>query len=215
MIDKDEIKWIDEEAIKRYTTRFAKHGIDPKTLGWGSREDQITRFAAATRYLDFSGKSVLDIGCGFSDFYEFLIKEGIKTKEYRGIDITEKLIVASRKRYAENKYEVRNILLDNYDTEAADIVVLFGLLNFKLEMDNLSYTRQMIAASWKITREALIVDFLSTHLTKDYPQEDFVYYHNPKELLDICFGLSNNIVLVHDYPPIPQKEFLVILKKRR
>jgi len=216
MIDKNEIKRIDEEAIERYTKRFEKHGIDPKTLGWGSREDQMTRFDAATRCIDFSGKSVLDVGCGFSDFYGFLIKEGIKVKEYKGIEINDKLIEVARKRFPENKYEVRNILLDNYDTEQADIVTLFGLLNFKLnKIGNLTYTKEMITAAWKITKETLIVDFLSTHLTKDYPTEDFVYYHDPKDVLDICFELCDNIVLVHDYLSIPQKEFMVILKKER
>ena len=75
-------------------------------------------------------------------------------------------------------------------------------------------TKEMIAASWNITKETLIVDFLSSRLAKDYPKEDIVYYHQPEEVLDICFGLCENIILVHDYPPIPQKEFMVILRKK-
>lgn len=214
MITRDAIRWIDKEAIERYNKRLEKYGVDPKTLGWGSRKDQITRFSAAVRYVDFAGKSVLDIGCGFSDFYEFLVDNGIKIKKYTGIDINEELIEVSKKRYPENEYEVRNILLNNYDIEQADIVTLFGLLNFKLnKIDNLSYTKNMMIEAWKVTKETLVVDFLSTHLTKHYPKEDFVYYHDPKNVLDICFELCDNVVLVHDYPPIPQKEFISVLRK--
>jgi len=212
-ISKDKIKQINNVTMERYNKRFEKYGLEAKTLGWGSKKDQLTRFETATIYVNFAGKSVLDIGCGFADFYEFLINNDIKIKKYKGIDINDKLVEVAKKRFPENRYEVRNILLNNYDKEQADIVTLFGLLNFKLETDNPAYTKEMVTEAWKITKEMLIVDFLSTHLTKEYPKEDFVYYHDPKDVLDLCFELCDNVVLVHDYPPIPQKEFMVILKK--
>jgi len=205
---------LDKETIKRYNKRFDEYGISAKTLGWGSKKDQLTRFKTATTFIDFTNKSILDIGCGFSDFYDFIIKKNIKIKEYKGIDINKNLINVSRKKYPKNKYEIRNILLNNYDVYQADIVTLFGLLNFKLNnINNLDYTKKMINESWKITKKILIIDFLSIHLTKDYPKENFVYYHDPKDILDICFELSNNIILIHDYLPIPQKEFMIIMKK--
>ncbi len=214
--NRDEIERIDNETVDRYNKRFEKYGVEAKTLGWGCKDDQIIRFTTAITYTDFSGKSVLDIGCGFADFYHFLINKGIKIKKYKGIDINGKLIQVAKKRFPQNEYEVRNILLENYGKIQGEIVTLFGLLNFKLnEINNLNYTRIMIDAAWKIAKETLIVDFLSTHLTKSYPKEDFVYYHNPKDVLDFCFRLCDNIVLVHDYPSIPQKEFMAILKKSR
>ena len=61
--------------------------------------------------------------------------------------------------------------------------------------------------------ETLIVDFLSTNLTSDYPKEDFVFYHDPQEILEFALTLTDNVKLVHDYLPIPQKEFILILSK--
>lgn len=210
---KELIDQIDDTTIKRYNKRFEEYGIEAKTLGWGSKEDQIVRFETTTTYTDFAGKTVLDIGCGFADFYQFLCEKEIPINEYRGIDINAKLIEVAKNRFPENQYDVKNILINNYDSEQADIVTLFGLLNFKLENDNLKYTKDMLAAAWKITKETLIVDFLSTHLTTNYPKEDIVYYHNPIDVLDICFELSDNLLLVHDYQPIPQKEFMIVLRK--
>jgi SAM-dependent methyltransferase len=213
-INKVEIERIDDTIKQRYNKRYMEFGIDARTLGWGCKEDQYTRFKAAVTSVDFTEKSVLDIGCGFADFYEFLLQHSIKVKKYKGIDINEHLIEVAKKRFPENMYEVRNILLHNYNSEQADIVTLFGLLNFKLKnVNNMTYTKKMITATLKITKEKLIVDFLSTHLTKTYPKEDAVYYHNPKDVLDICFKLSNNVVLVHNYPSIPQKEFLIVITK--
>lgn len=215
IISRDQIEQIDEEALDRYSRRFEQYGVEARTLGWGSKEDQLTRFETAEAYVNFSRKSIMDVGCGFADFCEFLLKKGIAIKKYKGVDINDRLIEVARKRFPKNEYEVRNILLNNYGAVQADIVALFGLLNFKLHsIENLTYTREMIAAAWKIAEETLIVDFLSTRLSKNYPKEDFVYYHDPKDILDISFELCDNVVLVHDYHPIPQKEFMVILRKK-
>lgn len=214
MINAIKIREIDRRAIERYNKRFEKFGIDPRTLGWGSENDQEIRFATAVKYVNFSNKSVLDIGCGFSDFYKFLLNNNKPIKVYKGIDINEKMVNASRELFPKNIYEVRNFLLDSYDTVQADIVTLFGLLNFKVDtIDNLDYTKEAMGKAWNAAAEVLVVDFLSTQLFKGYPKEDFVYYHEPKDILDICFSLTNNVVLVHDYPAIPQKEFMVILKR--
>lgn len=215
IIKKSAIKNLDKVTIKRYNERFQKFGIEPRTLGWGCKKDQLTRFEAATNYINFSGRSVLDIGCGFADFYEFLLKKDIKIKKYKGIDINKNLIKTAKKRFPKNKYGVRNVLLDNYKRKQADIIILLGLLNFKLNnLDNLAFSKKMIKAAWEITKETLIVDFLSSYLTKDYPREDSVYYHHPCNILKFALKLSDNVVLFHDYLPIPQKEFMIILKRK-
>lgn len=214
MINKNEIIKIDKETIRRYDLRFKDYGISPITLGWDTRKHQFIRFKTATTRVDFSSKMILDVGCGFSDFYEFLIKNNINIKKYKGIDINYKLIEVAKKRFPENKYEVRNILLDNYKIKQADIIIMFGLLNFKLKkINNLAFSEKMIKAAWAITKETLIIDFLSSKITKDYPKEDLVYYHKPADVLKISLKLSSNVLMVHDYPPIPQKEFMIIIKR--
>jgi hypothetical protein len=59
----------------------------------------------------------------------------------------------------------------------------------------------------------LVVDFLSTYRTPDYPQEDFIFYHDPKIMLDFALNLSANVVLKHNYAAIPQKEFMLFIYK--
>jgi len=104
-ISKDKIKQINNVTMERYNKRFEKYGLEAKTLGWGSKKDQLTRFETATIYVNFAGKSVLDIGCGFADFYEFLINNDIKIKRYEGIDINDKLIEVAKKRFQENRHD--------------------------------------------------------------------------------------------------------------
>ena len=86
-------------------------------------------------------------------------------------------------------------------------------LNFKGKIDNLEFTKRMISNALTYVDEILLVDFISSHVTKDYPREDFIFYHDPTEILNFALGLSNNISLIHNYSPIPQKEFLICIHK--
>ena len=210
-MNRTQILKLDGETIKRYNKRLKEYGDNPRTLGWDNHKSQIIRFQTATKYTEFDNRTILDIGCGLGDFYEYL-DEHNEIQSYKGIDINDKLLSMCIKKYPECGFENRNILLNNFNDKRFDIVTLFGLLNFKIE-NNIEYTKQMINEAWKITNKNLIVDFLSSNLTKDYPKEDFVYYHNPKDVLDISFELTDDLILLHNYRPIPQKEFMIILKK--
>ena len=109
-----------------------------------------------------------------------------------------------------------NILNPEEDSgPVADIGVMLGLLNFNWrgEVDNLAYSRQAIRNAFRLVRRGLIVDFLSSHLTADYPAEEFVYYHEPDLVLRLGLELTPCVLLKHDYVPIPQQEFMLVLTR--
>ena len=47
-----------------YDQRLAEHGLDVRTVGWGTKSEQEMRFDVLCRGLDLRGKRVLDLGCG-------------------------------------------------------------------------------------------------------------------------------------------------------
>ena len=63
----DFLESVAKSAKERYGRRFAEMGVSPRTLGWGSKEDQLTRFQVMTEQIDFAGSTLMDIGCGFAD----------------------------------------------------------------------------------------------------------------------------------------------------
>ena len=210
------------KMIERYSDRFYKLGKDVKTLGWGSTEQQEYRFSQTLlNGIEFNEKSILDIGCGFGDYLHFLMRN-FNQKEilgsYSGYDINPDLIQEAKKNVPgglEVNFEVVDILKNKSTVPIANIGVMLGVLNFNLkdQADNLAYSKQVIANAFSHIDETLIVDFLSTNLTSDYPKEDFVFYHDPQEILEFALTLTDNVKLVHDYLPIPQKEFILILSK--
>jgi SAM-dependent methyltransferase len=218
-MDKKIVSEISKGMIKRYSDRYNNLGYDVKTLGWGSTEQQLYRFSQVVNApVTLREKSIVDIGCGFGDLGKFLLKEDVGISRYLGLDINPDLINEAAKQWKDQRnfeFRVGNIIQDNIEEELGDVGVMLGVLNlnFKDQVDNISYSREAIKRAYNLVKEVLIVDFLSARRFEGYPKEDFVYYHDPLEMLEFAFSLSNNVVLKHEYAPIPQKEFMLLIFK--
>ncbi|MEP6916808.1 MAG: methyltransferase domain-containing protein [Acidobacteriota bacterium] len=205
---------IEQQAIERYSRRLAQFGEDPRTLGWDTRAHQWTRFAATTAVVDFHAREVLDIGCGLGDFRVFLEDRGIAPSSYAGVDINDDLLAIGRRRFPDSRFERRNVVLDPYTSPVCDVAVMLGLVNFRLEdLDNYDYAARAIDAAFAGCREALVVDMLSARRTPEYPEEDFVFYFEPARMLDVALARTPYVQLHHAYPGLPQREFMLVLRK--
>lgn len=213
MNNKEIYRTLQEETINRYQTRYYQIGEGPKTLGWGCREDQLERFENLCKYIDFSGETVMDLGCGFADFYGYL-KERKILCNYIGVDVIPEFIKRCEEKYSEATFIQGNVLIEAEALPQADVVISTGTLNLKQTLiDNLLYTREFMQLAFLKANKKLALDFLSTQLTNNYPAEDFIYYHSPMKVMEIAFELTENVEIIHNYKPIPQKEFMCILTK--
>jgi SAM-dependent methyltransferase len=211
---------ISKRMISRYSERYKKLGYDVRTLGWGTKAQQVARFEQVIKSgIDLIDKHVLDVGCGFGDLANFLIQKKISFKHYTGWDLNPDLINEAKniwKDIPNVSFDVKNIAsLEAPGRAEADIAIMLGVLNlnFKEELNNYEYSKKLIADTFKVVKDCLIVDFLSAKHNPDYPKEDFVFYHEPSEMLEFAFSLSQNIALRHNYMPIPQKEFMLFIYK--
>ena len=215
----DKLKSISQSMIERYSKRLDTLGYDVKTLGWGSVEQQEYRFSqTVSSEINFHDKSVLDIGCGFGDFYKFLIKTKTPIRNYIGYDINPGLISESQKIYQndyKSYFKVANVLNENTENSIADVGVMLGVLNLNLkeDFDNYEYSFKAIENAFSYVNEVLVVDFLSTNLVDDYEKEEFVFYHDPIKMLEFGLKLSDNILIKHNYLAIPQREFMLFIYK--
>lgn len=213
-----DLQKISAETIKRYSDRYNTLGKNIRTLGWGSEEQQVYRFSQSLSEVNIAGKSVLDIGCGFADYYRFLTGSGVVPASYTGWDSNANFIDEAGAEHSNCSFDVVDIssekLLEPYK-ESVDIGVMFGLLNYNLKSDelNLAYSKMMVTNAFSLVKEVLVVDFLSSNVYSGYPKEDFIYYHDPIEMLKFAFSMSPNVVLKHNYAPIPQKEFMLFIYK--
>lgn len=214
-IDEAVLRAVDEKLIGRYSTRLAQFGDDPRTLGWDRRESQHARFGVAVSSVDFNGRSLLDVGCGLADFRDFLEARGVQPASYAGCDINEDLLERCRQRRPGDLFHRANLLVDDVPGAPFDVVTLFGVLNFRFrEFSNEEFARGMIRRAFEHCREAVVVDMLSERHDARYPKEDFVHYYDPVKMLEFAFELTPHVTLRHDYPSIPQREMMLILRRQ-
>jgi SAM-dependent methyltransferase len=193
------------DVRKRYVSRFREFGYSPKTLGWDKGKQDI-RFDILTSQADLTGKSVLDIGCGFGDL-NLTLKRKFGNYRYTGIDLVEELIEKGKEIY--NKRNVSFICDDFLKIPIKneyDYAVASGMFNFKIkEGDNYDFIENCIKKALSVCSEGLAFDFLSDKV--DY-QYDLTFHSNPEEILRIAYKYSRNIILRNDYMPFEFSLFI-------
>jgi len=75
-----------------YDSKVRSHGVNtPQGLSWISDHTQKTRFKVLSEIGDLNNKSILDVGCGFGDLYQYLSNR-FHGFLYTGIDVTSLMI---------------------------------------------------------------------------------------------------------------------------
>ena len=75
---------IDSERF--YLASLKKHGINARGVNWVSQETQELRFDIILDMLPRDIDTLVDAGCGFGDFHQYLQNKNIQCKKYTGID---------------------------------------------------------------------------------------------------------------------------------
>ncbi|MFX0210363.1 MAG: class I SAM-dependent methyltransferase [Candidatus Hodarchaeota archaeon] len=191
--------------IERYEKNYERYGYDPRTLGWSKGRQEI-RFHVLTSIGDVRNKSILDLGCGFADLYDFLVRRGWQGK-YTGFDIVPKLVEVARERHPGIDVRLSDILEDDTD-EKFDYILASGVFNAKLSGEsNELYIKKMMQKMFEMAYIGISVDFMSSYV--DYRQEE-TYHVEPEVVFKMCKKLSKRVILRHDYMPY---EFAVYVYK--
>jgi 2-polyprenyl-3-methyl-5-hydroxy-6-metoxy-1,4-benzoquinol methylase len=182
--------------ITRYTERFKNYGIDIKTLASGNKDRQIIRFKVLAEVGNLEGCSILDVGCGFGDFYDYLKGQKLKV-EYTGIDICPPFIDVCKERFPEAHFEIKDIQKDSFK-QKFDYVVSSQTFNNKLKIEsNEEVIRDVIRRCYEICNIAVAIDMLTSYV--DF-KEGHLYYYSPEEIFKFCKTLTKRVTLRHDYP---------------
>ena len=75
---------IDSEQF--YTSAIKMYGTSAKGVNWTSRQTQEIRFDTILKLLPKNINSLVDAGCGFGDFYTYMINKKRPAEKYIGID---------------------------------------------------------------------------------------------------------------------------------
>jgi SAM-dependent methyltransferase len=183
-----------------FSEQFKKFGDDAQGVNWGSKESQYARFKILAEYLDdIENSTIIDAGCGFGDFYQFLIENNKKPKSYMGLDITEDMVKSAKLKFDGVNFEVKDILND--ELPKADYYIASGSLN----MLTYKSTNKFIKNCFDSANKRFVFNILSSH--SDFFEYGYNYV-SPSELLANCMAVTPKVSLRHDYLP---HDFTIIM----
>ena len=169
-----------------YKYSIKKYGISAKGVHWSSKYTQYKRFEVLTSFIkeEIRYSTIIDAGCGFGEYYNYLFDNDLKPKSYIGIDCEEDMINQAMKRFIDTKFLLKNILVD--ELFKADYYICSGAMNI-LEKEEIFI---FIKKCFESSEIAFIFNFLvNDPLTKV----------NIKDIIDFCKKLSSNIQIKENY----------------
>jgi len=176
-----------------YNDRVSEFGYDPRACDYGRTASQQKKFRVLAEALDYSGLTVLDVGCGFADYASLLHSRFPKVK-YSGIDLSEAMIAQASHLHPDLELRAGN-LLDEPEDRKYDVVSANGIF-YLLGTQAETLMRQLVAAMFERCRKGIAFNSLSTWASHHEPGE---YYADPLEIVRWCRSLSPRVVLRHDY----------------
>jgi len=194
-----------KDKVKSYQKAFKKYNVHPKSLFWATEKAATQRYKELVTGLDFEGKTILDVGCGFGDIIPFITKKA-KNFDYTGVDIVPEFVQLAQKKYPKHRF----ILKDYFNhpmKEKFDIVISSGALNSNFK-NPYHFRKKAIKTLFDHAREKV-----SFNMAGFYPQpknkENYrIYYTNSLIILKYCLSLSSRLVFRHHYN---RKEFTIII----
>lgn len=191
---------------KYYDNLVDQFGHDPRSCDYGHSNSQIIKFNVLSDFFDHSNAKILDIGCGFADYYKYLTNK-FPNVDYHGVDISKKMITTANKLYPNLDLQLRNVFENPFDYKF-DIVTSNGIF-YLLGENSLSIMKEYIIKMFEMTNNVLVFNSLSTFATD---QEKSEFYANPLEIFNFCKSLTEWVTLRHDYHP---RDFTIYMYKNR
>jgi ubiquinone/menaquinone biosynthesis C-methylase UbiE len=191
---------VDQQSlIREYENRLQEFGYSPLTVDMGQHHRRDVRFSVMAEYaLNDPTGSVLDVGCGFADLYEYLTQNGWQGK-YTGIDLVPGLLQSARDRLPDLDLRQVDMSAREVNIEPHDYVIALGIFNHKLDKtENLTYISQALKNMHHCAKKVVSADFLSTYVDFQKPMS---WHTNPGWVFDAAKQISRRVLLRHDYIP--------------
>ncbi len=182
-----------DSIVEKYTKLVGKYGLSYRTLDWGSQKSQQLRFKILSEIAPLEGTSVLDVGCGLCDFYEYLQNKGINANYY-GIDITPNMVKKAQQRFPGVTIELKDIVLSN-DLPSFDYVVASGIFYL---LPSVRHVEDIIKAMFSVARLGVAFNSLSDWGGEGEKGELVL---TPEKTVTYCKSMTKQISLRHDYMP--------------
>lgn len=171
---------------KFYKKAYLEYGISARGVHWNSKYTQYKRFEILTSFIKnkLATSSIVDAGCGFAEYLNYLKYTNLKYLEYSGLDCEDKMIEVSKKRFKEVTFLKKDIIKDTLLEK--DYYICSGALNL-LSYEDL---KSFIENCFKFSKKGFVFNYLEN--------ENFVDI-SKSQILNICMNLSSKVDIKDGY----------------
>jgi len=193
------------QIARHYESCLEKHGDNHLGVDWPNLEDLEKRYRVMLDIVkyhnsDNGNTSLLDFGCGASHLYEYILKNQINNIVYSGLDISDKFISLSQKKFPSNSYYLLDVLDPDAKLPFFDYIIMNGVFTEKraLTFDEMfTYFKEVLMHLFQKARIGIAFNVMSKHV--DWERDDL--FHLP---FDVQAGfltkeLSRNFIFRNDY----------------
>jgi SAM-dependent methyltransferase len=191
---------IERRVAAYYAEKLREHGATHQGVDWNSDESQVLRFEQFMPLIDAEREtSVLDWGCGYGAFAEYLERRAVAAR-YVGYDVAPEMVAAARLRF--DGRDDRTFTDDRETLAPADVTVASGIFNVLADTAPdawQEYALDTIRDLAALTRRGLAFNMLTSYSDPERMQ-DRLFYGDPGFYFDWCKrNLSPHVALLHDY----------------
>ena len=180
---------------RHFERQFSKYGESFKTIGFSS-QSQRQRFKILSGIGNLRGKNILDAGCGFGDFYVYLMEE-FQIHDYVGIDISSDMVKIARERYPDVSFYHGDIL--DFEPE---MPIDYSLASGVFFLPDPNWEERFVAISrrlFELSKIGVGINLLSI-FSSNYGVNKENHYAKPWAILKVVMEkLCKKAVLRHDY----------------
>ena len=181
--------------IASYRGNLRHYGHSHEALFWSSKEAQLARFGALAGIGIESGDSLLDVGCGFADLYDWLNGRGIQVN-YTGLDLSPDLLAEARRLHPGLPL-VCGEPFALAPKANFDWVVLSGTLNWPMP-GGIGYVLRVVSHMFALCRKGVAFNLLDDRYRWGFARLELQTFQ-PQKILDECRRISDDCRLVDDY----------------
>ncbi len=183
-------------------------------LDWADRPSQLARFEVLAQCVELDGRSLLDVGCGLGDLYDYLAGRGVRV-DYTGVDIVEAMVAEARRRRPNARFvwgdvfsdtpavldaqgriaEVDHAHLNPLAGERFDVVFCSGVFNLNLG-NNEGFLGQALGRLFELARTHVVFNLLHHRTPTRYAH---CVYYDPDQVADLLSGFPCRVRIVDHY----------------
>ena len=194
-----------KRIIDSQSHALRQHGYHPNSLLWSNTEVQELRFKILADVGIEQGDTVLDVGCGFGDFADYLSRQD-KAVGFTGIDLSEDLLIEGRKHFPDLELLQGDLFDFNPAPQSYDYVTLSGALNRKFDNAK-EYTHHIIQRMFQTCKKGIAFNLLDARHEWTSTRWDLQSFY-PDEIKDWISLLSNKNIIIDNYL---ENDFTVML----